>query len=112
MIIKDEIAMNLVGNKNQVVFLAKVAEAGEFFFAVNATDWIVRTAQDEELGVWLDRGFHCIEVECPVVVCVEAKRSFDEFSICVIGCAKERRVDGGGSHHGLVCLRHRRGSRD
>lgn len=85
------------------MLLAEVAEVGEFVFAVNAADRIVRTAKDKEFGVWLYCGFHRIEVECPLVVGVEAKRGFNQFTICVVRSAEERRIDRRRRHHGFVC---------
>jgi len=101
-VVKDEVAVDLVGDEDQVVLFAEVAEACEFCFCVNTADGIVRAAQDEELGVRLDGGFHCIEVERPCVVSVEAERDFNKLTVGVVGRAEEGRVDGRCRHDGFV----------
>lgn len=104
LVVEDEVAVDFVGDEGEVVALAEVGELGEFLVGEDAADGVVWAAEDEDFCVGLDLLLHGLEVECPLIVWVEAEGDFDEFAAGVVGGGDEGGVDGGGGHDGVAGL--------
>lgn len=66
--VEDEVAVDLVGQEDEVVRLAKGREVGDFLFGENAAHGVLRIAEDEDLGVGSDGIFEPLPVESPLTI--------------------------------------------
>lgn len=63
--VEDEVAVDLIGKKNEVVLFAEGRELHDFLFGEDAAHRVLGIAEDEELGLRDDFGFERVPVEGP-----------------------------------------------
>jgi hypothetical protein len=64
-VVKNEVAVDFVGAKEEVVPQAEFSEAREFFAAEDLRDGVVRIAEKEKPGPRRDRALHRLPVDLP-----------------------------------------------
>src|SRR6185295_15156790 len=61
--IENEVFVNLIGNRNHVMFDAQVSDDGKFLLGEYPARWIVRRIEEHRLGLLLKRAFQLFRIE-------------------------------------------------
>ena len=101
--VENEVAMNLIGDEENVEFFAKGGELDHFALGENAAQWILRIGEKKDAGVGADVGDHLFPIESPDTFYLDV---FDlhEFGFAIVVHPEKGRVDGRAGHHRLTRL--------
>src|SRR5690606_24640721 len=92
-IVEDEVAMDLVGNEQQVVLATEGAEFFQFVAAPDAGEGVVRVAEVVEFGGRCDGGGEGVPIEFPTTVTQLPGNAYGA-AIEVAAGGEEGRIDG------------------
>ena len=99
--VEDEVAVDFIGDEDEVVAFAEGGEFFDFGFRKHAAERVLRIAEEKQLGRGGDGLFHGFPIEGPDFI-DEDVIDGDEFHLRIVVDAEEWRIDGRAGHHGLA----------
>lgn len=101
--VENEVAVNFVGDEEDVEFLAEGGELDHFALGENAAERILGVRKNEDAGVRADRSDHFFPVKSPDALDLDVF-DLDEVGFAIVVNAEERWVDGGAGHERFTGL--------
>ena len=92
--VKNEVAVDFVGQKDEVVLLTEGGELSDLFFAENSAHRVLWITEEKDLGVISHLIFESLPVEAPLAIDLNMVDA-EEFHRGIVMDTEEGRVDGG-----------------